>query len=155
MIFAGIDASSYHSHHFYLKENEMQFSCVGWCLNVYSMTSLLFNTISNSIDSLQYRCTLVCVSLFYYYYNRFCSNEISGFISENHMFLCNTRLSRRALSYVVNWSVDRSIFYGQNSFFSKTIRIWNSSLPRGCNYFWLLRDEKGIKNRKIITGIRK
>ena len=43
----------------------------------------------------------------------------------NHVFLCNTRLSRQAHSYVVDWPVDRTILCGQNLLFSRIIRMWN------------------------------
>ena len=43
----------------------------------------------NSIDSLEHCCNVACVSLFYRYYNRFCSSEIRGLIPENHVFLHN------------------------------------------------------------------
>ena len=32
---------------------------------------------------------------------------LAGFIPENHVFLCNARLSRHAYPYVVDWPVDR------------------------------------------------
>ena len=52
-------------------------------------------------------CNVACASLFYHYYNRFFSNDISELISENHVFLCNIRLSQLAHPYVVDWPVDR------------------------------------------------
>ena len=82
--------------------------------------------ISNSIDSLKHRCNVACASLFYRYYKRFCSGEIKGLIAQNHVILRKTRLSRRAHPYVVYWPLNRTISYGQNSFFSRTERMQNS-----------------------------
>ena len=90
---------------------------------------------------------------FYGYCNRFSSSEISELITENHVFLQNTRLSRPAHPYVVDWPVNSTIPYGQNSFFSRTIRIWNSL--RKDLIFWLSRHKKSINYRKINTNNRK
>ena len=80
----------------------------------------------NSIVSLKHRCNMDCVPLFYRYYSRFCSSEINGHIPDNYLYLHNTRLSRRPHPFVV----DRPpIPYGLNSFFSRTIRAWNSLCP--------------------------
>ena len=80
--------------------------------------------------------------------------KISGLIAKSHVFLPITCLSRRAHHYVVDWPVDRTTSYGHNSFFSQTIRMWNS-LRAEVVIFWLLRHEKGIKCRNIITDVRK
>ena len=66
-------------------------------------------------------CNVACVSLFYHYYKRFSLNDIS----ENHVFLCNSRLSRQAQPYVTDWPVDRTIPCRQNSLFSRIICMWN------------------------------
>ena len=110
--------------------------------------------VSNSINSLEQRCNMVCVSLFYRSYNRFFSIKINGLIPENHVVLRNTWHSLLAYPYVVDCPVDRAIPYGQNSFFSRTNRMWNS-LRTEIVIFWLIRDEKGVKYRKIITGVCK
>ena len=82
----------------------------------------------------------------------FNSSAISGFIPENHVFLCYTRLSW----YIIDWLVDRTVHCTQNSFFRRTIRMWNYySLRAVVITFGVLRNENGIKNRKIITGIGK
>ena len=104
--------------------------------------------VSNSIDSLEHRCNLACVSLFYCYYN--C--KITGLIAVNHVFLCSTRLSCQSHSYVVDWPVDRTLHDKQNSLSGRTIRMWNS--PRAAvAIFWFLRDGEGIKYRNIIIVI--
>ena len=72
----------------------------------------------------------------------------------NHVFLCNTLLSWQAYSYVVDCPVDRMLHDKQNSFPSRTIRMWNSPRTEAVIY-WILRNENGIKYRNIITGIRK
>ena len=41
--------------------------------------------------------------------------RVSGHIPENHVFLRNTRISRRAHPYVINWAVDHAIPNGKNS----------------------------------------
>ena len=50
--------------------------------------------VSNSIDSLKYRCNVACISLCYRHYNRFCLSIVGGLIPKDHVFLLNTRLSR-------------------------------------------------------------
>ena len=87
--------------------------------------------VSNYIDSLEYRCNMVCVSLLYRSYNRFYSSEISEIIPENHVFLRNTHLFRRPYPYVIDRPVDRTIPYGQNSFFSRAVELPSC---RGCNF---------------------
>ena len=82
------------------KENGIQLICVGRCLNVYL-------DINDSIDSLDHHYNLSYVSLFYHYYNGFCSSKIRGIILVSYVFPCNTRLYWQAHSYVVNWPVDR------------------------------------------------
>ena len=77
--------------------------------------------------SLEYRCNLACVSLFYRYYNGFYSDKIRGLIHVNHLFLCNTSHSWLKHSYVVHWPVDRRVHDWQNSFSSRTI-IWENSM---------------------------
>ena len=59
---------SYYLHHLQPKENDIQLSCVGWCLNVYFETTrppagegeLLVNDgrVSNSINSVEYHCNV-------------------------------------------------------------------------------------------------
>ena len=56
--------------------------------------------------------------MFYRIYDRFCSSEVSGIILEDHVFLRNTRLYRRAHPYVIDGPVDRIIPCEQNSFLS-------------------------------------
>ena len=52
------------------------------------------------IDTLEHRCNVACFSLFYRNYKQFYSSEISRLIPENHVFLRNVHLSRRADLYV-------------------------------------------------------
>ena len=94
---------------------------------------------SCSLMTIEYPTLLV--SLFYRYYNRLCSMQKSVLIPENSIFLCNSRLLQREHPYVVDWAVDRTIYYGQNSFFSRTIRVWNF-LGAEVVIFGLLRNEK-------------
>ena len=87
---------SYYLHHLHPKENEIQFSCMKQCQSILRLldriqkrAKLLVNDgrLSNSIDLLEHRCNVACVSLFNHYYNQFCKSEISGLIAENHGFL--------------------------------------------------------------------
>ena len=139
--------------HLHSQENGTQLSCVvRCCLNMYFDHN--DSRVSNSIDALEHRCNLSCVSLFYRYYIGFCSSKIRGFIALNHVFLYNARLSWEAHSYVADWPVNRTLHHKQNSFSSRTIRMWNS--PRAeVVIFWFLRNEKSIKYRNIITGVFK
>ena len=125
--------SSYYFHlDLHPKESAIQLSCVGWCLNVCFETSrpltgevnlpLNDGRASNYIDSLEHRCNAACVLQFYHYYNRFFSSVISKLIPENHVSSSNAPLSRRANPYVIDWPMERTIHYGQNWFFSRTIR---------------------------------
>ena len=70
--------------------------------------------------SLKRRYNVGCVSLFYRYYNRYCSNEISGHMPES--------LHRLAHPYLVDWP---SMSYEQNSFFNRSLMELPSS--RGYN----------------------
>ena len=81
--------------------------------------------VSKSIDSLQHRLNVACVSMFYRYYNVRSSCEVKGLISDNHIFLCSTRTSRRAHSFVLDCAVNRTMHYRENSFFARTARLWN------------------------------
>ena len=99
-------------------------------------------------------CNVTCVSLFYHYYNRFFSNDISELITENHVFLCNTRLFRQTHPFVVDWPVNRTIPCGQNLLFSGIIRMWNY-LGADIVTLWIYKDEKRIEYKKIITSICK
>ena len=105
------------------KEKSIRLSCVSRCVNVYFDVN--DGRVSNSIYSLEQLCNLACVPPFCRYCKGFCSSKIRGFISLHHDLLCNSRLSCQVYSYVVNWPVDRILRDRQNSFFSRTIRIWN------------------------------
>ncbi|XP_065368895.1 uncharacterized protein LOC135961328 [Calliphora vicina] len=78
------------------------------------------NTVSNSIDYLEHRRNVGCVSLFYRYYN-----EITELVPDTRSFSRNTHLSAGAHPFVVDWSVNRTTHYRENSFFSRTVRMWN------------------------------
>ena len=60
------------------------------------------NRVSNSIDSLEHRRNVACVSLFSRYYNVRYSREIRGLIPDNHIVLRSTHTSRRAYPFVVD-----------------------------------------------------
>ena len=135
--------SSYYLHHIHLKENAIELWCVGY-LKVY------FDT--GSIYSLEHHCNVACVSQFYCYQNRFHSNDRSCLITENHVFLRSTCLSRWAHPYMVDWSVDCTIPCGHNSFFSRTVCMWNSICAEFV-IFLPLRDEKYKTSLLVITKL--
>ncbi|XP_065365413.1 uncharacterized protein LOC135958439 [Calliphora vicina] len=83
------------------------------------------NRVSNSIYSLEHRRNVDCVSLFYRYYNGMCSEEIRELVPDTRSFTRNTRSSARAHPFVFDWSVDSTTHYRENSFFSRTVRMWN------------------------------
>ena len=135
-------------HRLRSKENGIQLSCVGRCLNVYFDVN--DGRLSNSINSLEHRCNLARISLFYCNYNGFCLSKIRGLIAVNHVFLCNTRLSWQAHLYVLDCPLERKFHDKHNSSFSRTIRLWNS--PRTeVVISWFLNDAKGKNYRNIIT----
>ena len=139
-------------HHIRCKKNGIQLSCVGRCLNVYF--DVTDGRVSNSINSLVHRYNLARISLFYRYYNGFCLSKIRGLIAENHVFLCNNRLSWQTHLYVVDCPLERKFHDKQNSFSRRSIRMWNS--PRAeVVISWFLKDEKCIKYRNIITCVCK
>ena len=68
--------------------------------------------------------------LIYRYYYGFRFSEIKPLVIEKHVFLSSTRLSIRARALVVAKPVNRTLHYKQNSFFRRTLRIWNSLLAK-------------------------
>ncbi|XP_065365379.1 uncharacterized protein LOC135958403 [Calliphora vicina] len=77
--------------------------------------------VSSSIDSLEHRRNVGCVSLFYRYYNDMCSAEIRELVPETP--------TARADQYVVDWTVDRISHYRENSFFNRNVCMWNKLPP--------------------------
>lgn len=74
----------------------------------------------SSFISLEHRLNVACVSVFYCYYNGFCSGELENFTSWIYDFL------RRAHLFVVDWPIEWIIQYRENTFFIRTIRKWNA-----------------------------
>ena len=121
--------------------------------------------VSDSIESLEDHCNVACISLYYRYYNGFCSSEIRFPVPENHIFLCNTRLSRSAQPYVVDWPVDCTLHYRQNSFFTLvsihtvlsflSITYFHSSKHNAIHLQRVGRNIGSYSRRKIIKGIQK
>ena len=83
------------------------------------------NRVSNSIDLLEHRRNVACVSLWYRYYNGRSSCEIRELVPDNHMFLRSTRTSRRAYPIVVDCAVNRTMHYRENSFLSRSACLGN------------------------------
>lgn len=82
--------------------------------------------VSNSIDSLKHRRDVGCVALFYRYFHGRCSAEIRGLIPSVQLFSRTTRLSRGAHPFHVVTTFQRTTHYRDSSFFSRTVRLWNS-----------------------------
>ena len=81
--------------------------------------------VSNSIDSLEYRRNVECVSFFYQ------DSIMEGVLARGlvpDILGLGTRTSRRAPSFVVDCPVNRTIHYKENSFFARIARLW-SDLP--------------------------
>ena len=95
----------------------------------------------NSIDSLEHCCNVTILSLLQ---PVLLERNKWTYSRESCIFRCNISRSRSAHTYLVDWPVDCTIPYGQNSFFSWTIRTRNSLCARVV-ICWLLSDEKGIK----------
>ena len=83
------------------------------------------NRVFNTIDLLEHRRNVACVSLFHRYYNGRCSCEIRSLVPDNHIFLRSTRIFRRAHPFVVDCPVNRTIHYRENLFFARTACLWN------------------------------
>ena len=52
-----------------------------------SQVTTLLSRVSNSSDSLELRCNVTCIVLFYCYYNEFFSSEIREIVPEDHVTL--------------------------------------------------------------------
>ena len=74
------------------------------------------NRVSNSVDTLEHRRNVACVSLFYRYCNGRCSREIRALIPDNHIFLRSTRTSRRAHPFVLGCVVNLTMHCTENAF---------------------------------------
>src|ERR1700755_3079022 len=76
---------------------------------VESMTFRLINSpaLNNSLQSLSFRRIVASLSLYYRYYNRYCSSELSCRISPPLRRTCATRLSRQSHPFSVQLSDPR------------------------------------------------
>ena len=83
------------------------------------------SSVSNPVVSLEHRRNVGCVSLFYRYFHGVCSSDIRGLIPDVRMFVRDTRLSRSSHPFVVEWPAGRTTHYRMNSFFARTIPMWN------------------------------
>ncbi|XP_065356054.1 putative nuclease HARBI1 [Calliphora vicina] len=71
------------------------------------------------------------------YYCGMCSAEIMELVPETRSLLRNTRSSARAHQFVVDWTVDRTKHYWENSFFSRTVLSFNLFVYKiNSNYFF-------------------
>ena len=80
---------------------------------VHARLNVLINDsrVSNSFDWLEQRRNVACISLFYRYYNGRCSREIKGLIPDNYILLRSIHTSPRAYPFVVDYSVNRTMYY--------------------------------------------
>lgn len=83
------------------------------------------SSVSSTVVSLEHRRNVGCVSLFYRYFHGKCSSELHGLIPEMRVFNRTTRLSSETHPFSVSWPMDRTTHYRNNSFFSRTTRMWN------------------------------
>ena len=80
--------------------------------------------IVSSIDSLEHRRNVSCLSLFYRLFHKKCSNEIATCIPPLQNFTRNTRHASNAHQFTLKPNFGRTVKY-RDSFISRTTRMWN------------------------------
>ena len=81
--------------------------------------------ITESIDSLEHRRNVTCLSLFYRFFYNQCSSEVASCIPSLKNFNRNTRLARNAHKFYLEPNFGRTVKY-RDSFFSRSTRMWNA-----------------------------
>ena len=81
--------------------------------------------VASSMTSLGHRRNVSCIVLFYKYYFGKCSAGLSELIPLPQVFGRNTRLSGRSHAFTVATMSHRTTHYRDNSFFTRTARLWN------------------------------
>ena len=81
--------------------------------------------VASYIASLGHRRNVSCIVLFYKYYFGKCSSGLSELIPPPQVFGRNTRLSGRSHAFTVATMSNRTTHYRENSFFTRTARLWN------------------------------
>ena len=82
--------------------------------------------VASSISSLGHCRNVSCIVLFYNYFGK-CSSGLSELIPPPQVFARNTRLSGRSHAFNVAIMFHRTTHYRENSFFTRTDRLWNDS----------------------------
>ena len=89
------------------------------------------------IHNLEHRRNMGCVSLFYRYFHGVCSSGIRQLMPDVKSFGRSTRLSENSHPFCIDWPVDRTTHYRENSIFGRTARMWNklpaSVFPANCD----------------------
>ena len=78
----------------------------------------------SSITSMGHRRNVSCI-LFYKYYFGKCSSGLSELIPPHQVFTRNTKLSDRSHAFTFATMTHRTTHYRENSFFTRTARLWN------------------------------
>ena len=84
-----------------------------------------YDRVGSSITSLGHRRNVSCIVLLYKYYIGKCSSELSELISPPQVFGRKTRMSGRSHAFTVAITSHRTTHYRENSFFTRTARLWN------------------------------
>jgi hypothetical protein len=82
--------------------------------------------ISSSLNSLGHRRNVGCLSLLYRYYYGKCSRDIRDLMPPARVFPRSTRAAHQAHPYSIAMVSNRTSHYRENSFFSRTVKLWNS-----------------------------
>ena len=93
---------------------------------VYKVELIGDDRVANSITSLGHRRNVSCIVLFYKYYFGKCSSGLYELIPPLQILTRNTRLSGRIHAFTVATMTHRTTHYSENSFFTRTVRLWNN-----------------------------
>ena len=81
--------------------------------------------VPSSNTALGHRRNVSCIVVFYKYYFGKCSSGLSELIRPPQVLARNTRLSGRCHAFTVATISHRTTHYRENSFFTRTARLWN------------------------------
>ena len=82
--------------------------------------------VAETLDPLELRRNVGCLSLFYRYFYGGCLEEITEILPSIKVFGRQSRFSARAHHFHIDEKVERTAHYRANSFFFRTVRMWNS-----------------------------
>jgi len=94
------------------------------------IVNLVGPALASQLHSLSHRRDVASLSLFYKYFHKQCSEELSNLVPPPKTFHRRTRLATRSHRFTVVPPKCTHSFYA-NSFFSRTSAIWNA-LPASC-----------------------